>query len=234
MTASGLAILGQGFLGWSLFTIACYRCHLQTSGERDLAAEFKAYGLPAWTVVLISIVEFGVAVLFTAGMWVDKVVLPTAGPFAAMMIVAVACRVKARERLYKAVPAAVCGFISGYVLVSNDTAWRAWDWLFPFLDQIAPSGLVNDNMMGFLATYDGRLWLTVLVGVADLIGGAIIMWEYLASRRHDTVPETSYVNLPDGALHGEFTPQEVPVMETSSPKMVRRKSSISIILEQVV
>lgn len=120
-----LAELGQALIGVGLFAIAAYRCYLQQTGLRDLKKEFASYGLPGWCVHVVCLIEFSLAGIFTAGIALDILVLPTNVMLLAMMVVAIACRIKAREPWYKAVPALsfalVAAFDLGVCLFSEAT-----------------------------------------------------------------------------------------------------------------
>eukprot|EP00747_Dinoflagellata_sp_TGD_P166638 gnl/TRDRNA2_/TRDRNA2_189730_c0_seq1.p1 gnl/TRDRNA2_/TRDRNA2_189730_c0~~gnl/TRDRNA2_/TRDRNA2_189730_c0_seq1.p1 ORF type:complete len:196 (+),score=3.51 gnl/TRDRNA2_/TRDRNA2_189730_c0_seq1:139-726(+) len=157
----GLTVLSQTLLGSGLFAIVSYRCYLQTSGVRDLRKEFATYGLPAWCVHLVCVVEFGLAFLFTAGIVFDQLVLPTNAVLLVMMLGAMACRIKAitkgNEPYYKAIPALLFGALAGFDLAVHVSLPDAC---------IAPA---PDSF----ASADTRLILIAIAATANFLSGLV-------------------------------------------------------------
>jgi len=176
----GLVIISQGFVGIGFHAFACYRCYLQREGgTRNLAEEFKRYGLPAWTVWLVVLAEFGLGWVFVAGIVVDVVVVPTSFVLTFMMLAAVVMRFQAMEDAHKAMPAFVFGLLSAFVLITQAKRFcpavirlLSGELLRPVAD------FDNKSDLGFLCTRDGRLRAILFVVCIDVLLSAVTIYEY--------------------------------------------------------
>ena len=72
----------------------------------NMREEFAAYGLPAWTVVVVGVLKVGAALALIAGIWYRPLVLPAALLICVLMLGALAMHVRIHDPLRKSAPAA--------------------------------------------------------------------------------------------------------------------------------
>ena len=72
----------------------------------NMREEFAAYGLPAWTVVVVGVLKVGAALAFIAGIWYRPLVLPAALLICVLMLGALAMHVRIHDPLRKSAPGA--------------------------------------------------------------------------------------------------------------------------------
>lgn len=72
---------------------------------RNLRQEFRAYGLPSWSVGVVGSLKLLCAALLIAGIWVPVLVVPSAVALGVLMLGAVAMHFKVRDPLRKSLPA---------------------------------------------------------------------------------------------------------------------------------
>lgn len=72
----------------------------------NMRAEFAAYGLPAWMVVVVGVLKVGAALALIAGIWYHQLVLPAALLICVLMIGALAMHLRIHDPLRKSAPAA--------------------------------------------------------------------------------------------------------------------------------
>lgn len=185
----GLVVVCQGFVGVGFHAFACYRCYLQSvAGTRNLAEEFKKYGLPGWTVWLVVLAEFSLGWVFTFGIVVDVVVVPTSFVISAMMMIAVMMRCKAQEEMHKAVPATVFGLLSVFVLITQSTRFGpavlrllSGQVFRPVADDVNHSALG----LGLLCTQHGRANVVIFVLIGDVLLCLVTLYEYVLATKQD-------------------------------------------------
>lgn len=157
-----LSMLFQAFVGWGLFATALYRVYVIKTGIRDFSEEFASYGLPypGIMVILVCLMEFGIAAVFTAGIIVHDLVFLTSMALAALMVLAVLARIKGKEHWHKMIPASLFGLVSVGCMV---------------IDQSAD---VSDAVLGNLISFHGRTWLTICVMAGDLVTIGVTVYRY--------------------------------------------------------
>ena len=72
----------------------------------NMREEFAAYGLPAWTVVVVGVLKVGAALALIAGIWYRPLVLPAALLICVLMLGALAMHFRIHDPLRKSAPAA--------------------------------------------------------------------------------------------------------------------------------
>jgi len=85
---------------------------------RTLVEEFRAYGLPVWSVYVVGAIKVALALLLIAGIWLPVLRFPAALGMAVMLLGSVAMHFKIRDPLIKSFPAALfltlCLVIAGF------------------------------------------------------------------------------------------------------------------------
>ncbi|GAC1648905.1 MAG: hypothetical protein NVS4B3_05150 [Gemmatimonadaceae bacterium] len=76
------------------------------ANAQSMRAEFAAYGLPAWFVVVVGVLKVGSALALIAGLWYPNIVRPTALLIVVLMLGALSMHFKVGDPLRKYVPAA--------------------------------------------------------------------------------------------------------------------------------
>jgi hypothetical protein len=71
----------------------------------NMTEEFAVYGLPGWSVQVIGFLKLLCAAGLIIGLWVPRLILPSAAGLAALMVGAVAMHVKVKDPLKKSLPA---------------------------------------------------------------------------------------------------------------------------------
>jgi len=157
-----LSMLFQAFVGWGLFATALYRIYVIKTGIRDFSEEFASYGLPCpgIMVILVCLMEFGIAAVFTAGIIVPELVFLTSLALAALMVLAVLARIKGKEHWHKMIPATIFGLVSLGCMV---------------IDQAADE---SDAVLGTSTSFYGRAWLTLGVMAGDLVTFGVTVYRY--------------------------------------------------------
>ncbi len=72
---------------------------------QDMRAEFEAYGLPGWFMILIGISKIILACCLIAGFWFPAITRPAAMGLAALMLGAISMHIKAGDPIMKSLPA---------------------------------------------------------------------------------------------------------------------------------
>merc|ERR1712079_390420 len=121
-----------------------------------------SYGLPCpdIIVILVCVMEFGIAAIFTAGIIVHELVFLTSLALAALMVLAILARIKGKEHWHKMMPATIFGLVSLGCMV---------------IDQAADE---TDAVLGSLTSFYGRAWLTVCVISGDLVTFGVTVYRY--------------------------------------------------------
>jgi uncharacterized membrane protein YphA (DoxX/SURF4 family) len=70
-----------------------------------MQAEFTAYGLPGWFMMLIGILKIALASMLVVGIWFPQLTVPAAAGMALLMLGAIVMHVKVRDPLMKSLPA---------------------------------------------------------------------------------------------------------------------------------
>ena len=74
---------------------------------KSMPEEFATYGLPAWSTYVIGILKVGSALCLIAGLWIPRIVLPSALLIGVLMSGALAMHLKVGDPLKKSLPALV-------------------------------------------------------------------------------------------------------------------------------
>jgi hypothetical protein len=172
-----LSMVFQAFIGWGLFATAIYRVYIITTDQRDFATEFASYGLPLphLMVILVVIMEFTIAAIFTAGIVFSDLVFLTSLALAFLMALAVLARIKGKESCGKMVPAATFGLVSLCCIVIDQTGTES-----------------RIPLLAMLTSLHGRVGLTIGVVVGDLITVGITAFQYhryVKEHEHHQTPE---------------------------------------------
>lgn len=167
--AAGVVVLVQIIIAVFLFVVVIFRSTVMTTRRGKYAAEFQAYGLPAWFVHVVLLGEFVAGGLFSAGIYFPEIGRPLALLLALAMTAAVLCRIKARDPWQKAVPASSLVCLSLFMLLAP-----------PIVAKKA------QTMLGGLTTQSGRETITVsiLIGAGLVFLGAfrILYVDYCSAR----------------------------------------------------
>lgn len=116
--AAGLSVIVQITIAVLLFLVVIFRSLVMTTRRGKYAAEFRAYGLPAWFVHVVLVLEFVAGGLFTAGICIPEIGRPLALALTLAMSTAVACRIKGRDPWQKAIPASSLVVLSLFMFLT--------------------------------------------------------------------------------------------------------------------
>ena len=72
---------------------------------RSMREEFAAYGLPAWSLLVVGTLKIAAAVALIAGAWFPQGVLPAAAVISVLMVGALAMHWRVQDSVKKYVPA---------------------------------------------------------------------------------------------------------------------------------
>lgn len=115
-----LIIIFQVVAALGLLNVWLLRANRSTeyrgAGARNMREEFAAYGLPAWTMVIVGVLKVSAALALIAGIWYRPLVLPAALLICVLMVGALAMHFKIHDPLRKAAPAA--GMLALAVVIS--------------------------------------------------------------------------------------------------------------------
>jgi uncharacterized membrane protein YphA (DoxX/SURF4 family) len=75
--------------------------------SRTMTEEFAAYGLPQWFTFVVGFLKVGSALCLIAGLWLHKLVFPSALTVSILMLGALAMHFKVRDPLKKSLPALI-------------------------------------------------------------------------------------------------------------------------------
>lgn len=99
----------QIILAGGLINVWVLRFHKKTKyrgkGAGDMRAEFRAYGLPLWSMYLVGALKLGIAAVLLAGLWYPMLVPNALYILLTLMLGALAMHVKVRDPLVRSVPA---------------------------------------------------------------------------------------------------------------------------------
>ncbi len=85
---------------------------------RTMREEFAAYGLPAWSLLVVGTLKIGAAVALIAGAWFPGGVLPAAAVICVLMVGALAMHWRMHDSIKKYVPAFAILVMSLTIVVS--------------------------------------------------------------------------------------------------------------------
>ena len=85
---------------------------------RTMREEFAAYGLPAWSLLVVGTLKIGAAVALIAGAWFPRGVLPAAAVISILMVGALAMHWRVQDSLKKYAPAFAILVMSLTIVVS--------------------------------------------------------------------------------------------------------------------
>jgi len=71
----------------------------------NMKEEFRAYGLPGWSMYPVGAAKLTLAAMLVVGIWAPGLVVPAALGMAALMVAAVALHLKINDPFRKAIPA---------------------------------------------------------------------------------------------------------------------------------
>ena len=89
---------------------------------RSMREEFAAYGLPAWSVVVVGVLKVGSALALLAGLWYPALVRPAAVVVGVLMLGALAMHRKVRDPLTKYVPALAMLALAVTLVLGSDAS----------------------------------------------------------------------------------------------------------------
>ena len=84
----------------------------------NMKEEFKAYGLPSWSVQVVGFLKLVFAACLLAGIWIPTLTRPAAVGIAILMLAAVAMHLKVKDPLKKSLPALTMLLLSVIVAAS--------------------------------------------------------------------------------------------------------------------
>ncbi|MEE4270333.1 MAG: DoxX family protein [Thermoanaerobaculales bacterium] len=104
-----LVVVLQTVVALGIFNVWILRFGKATQwrgGSADsMKAEFDAYGLPGWSVMVIGFLKILFAACLIAGIWFPVLVRPAAIGIAILMLGAVAMHIKVKDPAMKSLPA---------------------------------------------------------------------------------------------------------------------------------
>jgi len=99
----------QIFVALGLLNVWLFRFRRATpyrgGSAASMPAEFAAYGLPSWFMVVIGTLKVSAAIALIAGVWYPRLIFPASLLIATLMLGALAMHAKVRDPLQKYLPA---------------------------------------------------------------------------------------------------------------------------------
>lgn len=104
-----LLIAFQAIVGLSILNVWLVQANKNTKwrggNATTIKEEFRAYGLPAWSVMVVGAIKVGLALMLLAGIWFPGLTFAAAAGLATMLAGSVAMHFKINDPLIKSFPA---------------------------------------------------------------------------------------------------------------------------------
>lgn len=104
-----ITIVAQLIVALGIYNVWFVRANRKTAyrgkNAPNLKAEFRAYGLPSWSVYVVGAIKVAAATGLLIGMWVPAVTQLSATVLAIMMLGAVTMHIKVSDSLKQTTPA---------------------------------------------------------------------------------------------------------------------------------
>jgi len=121
-TMETAVLIIQVVIALGIFNVWVLRFGKSTEWRGGTAAnmkeEFKAYGLPSWSVQVVGFLKLVFAACLLAGIWIPTLTRPAAIGIAILMLAAVAMHLKVKDPLKKSLPALTMLLLSVIVAAS--------------------------------------------------------------------------------------------------------------------